>query len=69
MGTSQTMKNLKALASSYGRSALSAVLAVYMTGNTDPSDLAKADIAALLPPLLRWLNPKDHAFGRHTSQS
>jgi len=63
------MKNLKALASSYGRSALSAVLAVYMTGNTDPSDLAKAGIAALLPPLLRWLNPKDQAFGRTTSQS
>ena len=63
------MKNLKALASSYGRSALSAVLAVYMTGNTDASDLAKAGIAALLPPLLRWLNPKDHAFGRSTSQS
>ena len=62
------MKNLKALASSYGRSALSAVLAVYMTGNTDPSDLIKAGIAALLPPLLRWLNPKDQAFGRHNSQ-
>jgi len=68
MGTLPTMKNFKALASSYGRSAISAVLAVYMTGNTDPSDLAKAGIAALLPPLLRWLNPKDQAFGRHTSQ-
>ena len=61
------MKNFKARASSYGRSALSAVLAVYMTGNTDPKDLGKAGIAALLPPLLRWLNPKDQAFGRHTS--
>ena len=63
------MKNVKALACSYGRSALAAVLAVYMTGNTDPSDLVKAGIAALLPPLLRWLNPKDQAFGRNTSQS
>ena len=58
------MKNLKALASSYGRSALSAVLAVYMTGNTKPSDLGKAAIAALLPPLMRWANPGDKAFGR-----
>lgn len=66
---SQTMKNLKALASSYGRSVIAAVLAVYMTGNTNPSDLGKAGIAALLPPLLRWLNPKDQAFGRHTSTS
>jgi len=63
------MKNVKALACSYGRSALAAVLAVYMTGNTDPSDLAKAGIAALVPPLMRWLNPKDQAFGRSTSQS
>jgi len=62
------MKNAKALASSYGRSALSAVLALYMTGNTDPTDLSKAAIAALIPPLLRWLNPKDQAFGRTTSQ-
>lgn len=62
------MKNVKALACSYGRAALSAVLALYMTGNTDPSDLAMVGIAALLPPLLRWLNPKDQAFGRTTSQ-
>jgi len=62
------MKNAKALASSYGRSALSAALALYMTGNTDPTDLGKAAIAALIPPLLRWLNPKDQAFGRTTSQ-
>ena len=62
------MKNVKALACSYGRSVLAAVLAVYMTGNTDPSDLAKAGIAALVPPLMRWLNPKDQAFGRTTSQ-
>jgi len=62
------MKNAKALASSYGRSALSAVLALYMTGNTDPTDLSKAAIAAIIPPLLRWLNPKDQAFGRITSQ-
>jgi len=62
------MKNVKALACSYGRSALAAVLAVYMTGNTDPSDLAKAGIAALVPPVMRWLNPKDQAFGRSTSQ-
>jgi hypothetical protein len=61
------MKNLKPIAASYARSALSAVLALYMTGNTNPTDLSKAAIAALLPPLLRWLNPKDHAFGRTTS--
>ena len=58
------MKNLKALLSSYGRSVIAAVLAVYMTGNTELSDLGKAAIAALLPPLMRWANPGDKAFGR-----
>lgn len=57
-------KQIKALAASYSRTVIAAVLAVYMTGNTNPTDLGKAGIAALLPPLLRWLNPKDQAFGR-----
>jgi hypothetical protein len=63
------MKNLKALLSSYGRSMIAAVLAVYMTGNTDPSDLGKAAIAALIPPLMRWANPADKAFGRGSNPS
>ena len=54
----------KAMIASYGRSALAAVLAVAMTGNTNPDDLAKAALAALLPPLLRWANSSDPAFGR-----
>ena len=57
-------KQLKALAASYSRTVIAAVLAVYMTGNTSPTDLGKAAIAALLPPLMRWANPKDQSFGR-----
>jgi hypothetical protein len=49
---------------SYGRSVLGAVLAVISTGNYTPEDLLKAAIAAILPPLIRWANPKDAAFGR-----
>jgi len=63
------MKNLKVLLSSYGRSMIAAVLAVYMTGNTNPSDLGKAAIAALIPPLMRWANPADKAFGRGNNSS
>ena len=54
----------KAMVASYARSALAAILAVVMTGNTNPEDLAKAGLAALLPPLLRWANSSDPAFGR-----
>ena len=54
----------KAIVASYARSALGAIVAVAMTGNTNPDDLLKAGVAALLPPLLRWTNSSDPAFGR-----
>jgi hypothetical protein len=52
------------MAASYGRAFLGAVVALAMTGNYAPDDLVKAGIAAVLPMLLRWLNPNDPAFGR-----
>jgi hypothetical protein len=54
----------KAMLASYARSMLGAMCAVIATGNYDVDDLAKAAVAALLPPLLRWLNSNDKAFGR-----
>ena len=55
---------LQAAFASYGRSVVGAVVAVYMTGSTTPSDYAKAAVAALIPPIMRWVNPKDPAYGR-----
>lgn len=57
----------KAMLASYARSAIAAVLAVVSTGNYSLEDLAKAGIAALLPPLMRWANSKDPAFGRDST--
>ena len=57
-------KQQQAALASYGRSVLAAVLAVAATGNYDAADLSKAALAAALPPLLRWVNPNDPAFGR-----
>ena len=54
----------KAALASYLRSVLAAVLAVAATGNYAPEDIGKAAVAAVLPPLIRWANPKDTAFGR-----
>jgi hypothetical protein len=54
----------KAAVASYLRSVIGALAAVIATGNYAPEDLAKAAVAALLPPVLRWVNPKDAAFGR-----
>jgi hypothetical protein len=57
-------KKQQAALASYARSVIGAVAAVIATGNTSPEDLAKAAVAALLPPLIRWANPKDPSFGR-----
>jgi hypothetical protein len=57
------MENLKPLLASWARSFLAASIAVYMAGVTDPKAIATAGIAAILPVVLRYLNPKDTAFG------
>ena len=54
---------LTAALSSYGRTFLAAALAVWSTGNHDLKGLAAAGAAAVLPVVLRALNPKDPAFG------
>jgi hypothetical protein len=53
---------LAALAS-YGRAFLSAALALYMTGNTNPKDLLLGGVAAVAPVILKALNPNDKNFG------
>jgi hypothetical protein len=62
-------KQTKAMLASYARSVIAGVAAVVATGNTDPQDLAKAAAAALLPVIMRWVNPNDPAYGRGSSQS
>jgi hypothetical protein len=42
---------------------MAAAIAVYMTGETDPKTIGMAGVAAILPVVLRWLNPNDAAFG------
>jgi hypothetical protein len=57
------MKDIKALAASWARSFLAAGIAVYMAGVTDPKAIAGAGLAAILPVMLRYLNPNDASFG------
>jgi hypothetical protein len=59
----------RALLASYGRSMLSAVVALAMTGNTDPAALLAAAIGAVCPTALRYFNPKDARFGRGSNQA
>lgn len=57
------MNQFKPLAASWARSFMAAAIAVYMAGETDPKTLGMAGLAAVLPVILRWLNPNDAAFG------
>lgn len=57
-------KQMIAMLASYGRSLLAAGLALYAAGVTDPMQLANALWAALLPVIIRYVNPNDPAFGR-----
>lgn len=53
----------KAIAASYARSVLGAAVAVYVSTG-DVKMAANALWAATLPVILRYLNPKDMAFGK-----
>jgi len=55
---------LKAIAISYARAAIAAVLALYLAGNTDVKALATAAVAAVAGPLLKALDSSATQFGR-----
>ena len=56
------MEQVKAIAASWARSYIAAALAVYMAGGS-LEQIAMGGVAAVVPVILRWLNPADHAFG------
>ncbi|CAB4168166.1 hypothetical protein UFOVP874_3 [uncultured Caudovirales phage] len=58
------MNQVKVMAASWGRSFLASCLTVYLAGVTDPKAILMAGVASIAPVILRWLNPKDQAFGR-----
>jgi len=57
-------EQIKNALASYGRSVLGAAVAMYASGVTDPETLAYSLLGALVPVLLRAINPNDAAFGR-----
>ena len=61
-------KQQQAVLASYARSVVGSVAAVVATGNYTPEDLLKAALAAIIPPLLRWMNSSDTAFGRGSTK-
>jgi hypothetical protein len=53
----------QAMLASYARAVVVAVVTAITMGKTDSRDLLIAAAIAVLPPLMRAINPKDSAFG------
>jgi hypothetical protein len=64
LGGLKLSAELKPMLASYARSFIAASLAVYLAGVTDPKAILSAGVAAVLPVLMRWLNPNDKVYGR-----
>ena len=62
-------KAMKNMLASYGRSVLGAATAMYAAGVTDPETLAYSLLGALVPVVLRAVNPNDKAFGRMPAEA
>ena len=57
------LKKLQAAGATWARASLAAVLALYMSGVTDPKTLLNAFIAGIAGPAMKYLNPKDASYG------
>lgn len=53
---------MKAMLASWSRSFLAAALAVYMAGGS-LNEMLMGGVAAVLPVILRFVNPDDKSFG------
>ena len=57
-------EKMKAMAATYLRAGIAAVIALWLAGVTDPKALATAGLAAIAGPLLKALDPNAAEFGR-----
>lgn len=57
------MKETKLLAASWGRSFLAAALATYSIQGLNLKAMVASGVAALVPMVMRYLNPKDPIAG------
>ena len=62
-------EKMKQMLASYGRSVLGAATAMYAAGVTDPETLVYSLVGAVVPVVLRAVNPNDKAFGRMPAES
>jgi hypothetical protein len=54
----------RSMLASWARVFLTGVLTVAATGDLNPRNLLAAGLLAVVPVVIRWLNPNDPAYGR-----
>jgi hypothetical protein len=60
MISKKDIKTIKDLSASWARAGIAAALAYYLaTGDMSLKALASAALAAVIPPIIRFVNPKD----------
>lgn len=60
MMSKKDVKTLKDLSASWARAGIAAAMAYYLaTGDMSLKALASAALAAVIPPIMRYVNPKD----------
>jgi hypothetical protein len=57
-------EKLVAIAGTYLRAAIAAVLALYLAGESNPKNLLMAGIASVAAPILKALDPTEAAYGK-----
>jgi hypothetical protein len=57
-------EKLVAIAGTYLRAAIAAVLALYLAGESNPKNLLMAAIASVAAPILKALDPKETVYGK-----
>ncbi len=62
-GVINMTEQILAALGTYARAFLSAAIALYMTGNTNPKDLLMGGIAAVAPVILKALSPSNQEYG------
>jgi len=58
------MNDLKKMAGSWAKTFLATALATYLSVGLDAEMILNAAIAAVLPSIINWLNPKYERYGR-----
>ena len=52
-------EQLTSIGGTYFRAFIAGAVTAYTLGKTDPKDFITAGVAAIIPIVMRWANPKD----------